>query len=122
MGETRTPFKIYGMNGKSAALEALVETGATFTKVPRTVAKELELEVKYETEVELADGRQVKRGLALAEVEIAGVRRPILIAIGGEEERPLIGYTTLEILGFKVNAITGKLEKTNAIEYNAKCD
>jgi predicted aspartyl protease len=28
----------------------------------------------------------------------------------------VIGYTTLEILGFKVNPVTGKLERTPAIE------
>jgi len=59
----------------------------------------------------------IKRGLALGEVEIEGVRRPVLIAIGGEEERPLVGYATLELLSFKVNPVTGKLKKTIAIEY-----
>jgi len=49
--------------------------------------------------------------------ELAKVRRPVLIAIGGDDERPIIGYTTLELLGFKINPITGKLEKTSAIEY-----
>jgi len=43
-------------------------------------------------------------------VEIEGVRRPVLVAIGGDEEAPIIGYTTLENLGFKVNPITGRLE------------
>jgi len=35
----------------------------------------------------------------------------------GEEEKPLIGYTTFELLGFKVNPITGKLERAMPIEY-----
>ena len=76
----------------------------------------LELEAKYETEVELGDGRVIGRRLTLAEVEIEEVRRPVLVAIG-EEEKPLIGYTTLELLGFKVNPITGKLERAMPIEY-----
>jgi len=76
------------------------------------VVARLELEAKYETEVELGDGRV----LTLAEVEIEEVRRPVLVAIG-EEEKPLIGYTTLELLGFKVNPITGKLERAMPIEY-----
>lgn len=41
------------------------------------------------------------------------------MAIGGKGEKPVIGYTTLEILGFKVNLLTGKLERTAAIEYAA---
>ena len=117
MGETIVKFKIYGSNEKFAELEAIVDSGATFTKIPEFIALKLELQAKYETEVELGDKRVVKRGLTLGEVEIENVRRPVLIAIGGNEERPIIGYTTLEILGFKVNPITGKLEKTYAIEY-----
>ena len=120
MGETRIAFKIYGMDGQAAELEAVVDTGATFTKIPRVLASVLGLQVKYETGVELGDGRIVKRGLALAEVEIEGVRRPVLVAVGGEEEKPLIGYTTLEVLGFKVNPVTGRLERTIAIEYKAE--
>ena len=56
------------------------------------------------------------RGLALGEVEVEGVRRPALVAIGGDEEAPIIGYTTLENLGFKANQITGRLERTPAVE------
>ncbi|MCS4540705.1 MAG: aspartyl protease family protein [Euryarchaeota archaeon] len=114
MGETTTLIKIYG-ESDFIQVEALVDTGATFTKLSSSIAKKLGLKVQYETTVELSDGRLVKRGLALAEVEIEGVRRPMLIAIS--EERPLVGYTTLEILGFKINPITRKLEKSFAIEY-----
>jgi predicted aspartyl protease len=64
----------------------------------------------------LGDGRTVTRGLALGEVEIEGVKRPVLVAIGGDEEAPIIGYTTLENLGFKVNPITRRLERAPAIE------
>lgn len=119
MGGTRVRLKVYGADGKALELEALVDTGATFTKVPNSIASALRLKAAYETEVELADGRRINRVLALAEVELEGVRRPVLVAIGEEGERPLIGYTTLENLGFKVNPLTGELERTAAIEYVA---
>ena len=41
----------------------------------------------------------------------------VLVASGGDEEQPLIGYTTLETLGFKVNTVTHEPEPTPAIEY-----
>jgi len=53
----------------------------------------------------------------LGEAEIEGVRRPVLVAIGEEGERPLIDYTTPKVLGFKVKSIAGKLERAVAIEY-----
>jgi clan AA aspartic protease len=117
MGETRTQFKVCGANGEPVDLEAVVDTGATFSKIPSSIAARLGLEAKYETEVELGDGRVIKRKLALLQVEIEQVRRPVLVAIG-EAEKPLIGYTTLELLGFKVNRITGKLERAMPTEYS----
>lgn len=116
MGETTVWLKLHSPLG-SAELEALADTGATYTKIPKATAAKLGLEVKYEAPTELADGRVITRYLALAEIEIEGVRRPVLVAIAENEERPLLGYTTLEMLDFKVNPITRKLEKTVAIEY-----
>lgn len=116
MGETRIQFRVYGSKGKAADLEAVVDTGATFSKIPESIAVGIGLEAEYETEVELGDGRVIGRKLTLAEMEIEGVRRPVLVAIG-EEEKPLIGYTTMELLGFKVNPLTGKLERAMPIEY-----
>jgi predicted aspartyl protease len=117
LGDTFVRFRVYGSDGRYVELEGVVDTGATFTKIPESVVSALGLEVKYEVEVELADRRMLRRGLTLGELEIENVRRPVLISIGNEEERPIIGYTTLELLGFKVNPITRKLEKTFAIEY-----
>jgi clan AA aspartic protease len=116
MGETIITIKVYGRLG-SAAIESLADTGATFTKIPETIAREIGLEPQYTAQVELSDGKVVERGLALAEVEIEGIKRPILIALSKDGERSLIGYTTLEVLGFKVNPLTRRLEKTFAIEY-----
>ena len=116
MGETRVPLKLYGPLG-SVEIEVLADTGATFTKIPKEAVAKLGLEVKYEAPVELADGRIISRHLALAEVEIEEVRRPVLVAVAENEERPLLGYTTLETLGFKINPLTTKLEKAVAIEY-----
>ena len=40
--------------------------------------------------------------------------------VGGKSEPTLVGHTTLEIVGFKVNPVTGRLEKATAIEHEAK--
>lgn len=116
MGEIGVFLKLYSPS-TSIELEALVDTAATFTKIPRAIATRLGLEAKYETSVELANGRIITRELALAEIEVEGVRRPVLVTIGGNEEKPLLGYTSLEALGFKVNPLTRKLEKAVAMEY-----
>ena len=99
----------------SAVVNALADTAATFTKVPRLVFDELGLEAVHEVEVEIGDGRTIRRQLALAEID--GVRRPVLVSAGGDREQPLVGYTTLETLGFKVNTVAHRLKPIPAIEY-----
>ena len=45
------------------------------------------------------------------------MRRPVLITLADNGEQPLIGYTTLEALGFEVDTVKHVLERTPAIEY-----
>ena len=115
MGETIVTLTIHGPQG-SRQVDGLADTAATFTKIPTRIAEELGLSPQFETEVELADGRTIVRPLALMEVEIDGVRRPVLVTLSGDEQ-PLIGYTTLEALGFKVDTVRHVLERTTPIEY-----
>jgi len=67
--------------------------------------------------VRLSYQRVVERGLCFAEAEPDGVRDLVPIALGGDDEPSLVGYTVLEILGFKVDPVSGKLERTQPIEY-----
>ncbi|MBI2172126.1 MAG: retroviral-like aspartic protease family protein [Chloroflexi bacterium] len=116
MGQTLVTLTLHGPRG-SAQVEALADTGATFTKLPRNIVERVGLRAGYEVPVQLGDGRTITRPLALAEVEIQNVRRPVLVAVADNNEQPLAGYTTLEALGFKVNPVTHALESTPAIEY-----
>ena len=121
MGRTFLDIGIHG-RFRSSVIPALADTASTFTKVPRSLFDQLGLDVVHEAEVEIGDGRTIRRPLALAEVEIAGVRRPVLVSAGGDGEQPLVGYTTLETLGFKVNTVSHELEPTPAIEYGGAAD
>ena len=116
MGATYAELSLSG-GSASDTLRCLVDTGATFTKIPQTLGQRLGLEVVRDVEVELADGRVVTRQLALANAEMEGVRSPILVTLAEEGDIPLIGVTTLETLGFKVDPIAERLEPRTAIEY-----
>lgn len=115
MGTVYATVKIFGLNG-SKELNLMVDTGATFTKIPLSVGNELGIAWSEEIEVELSDGSLKRRKLGTAEAEINGVQRPVPLT-AAEDERSFIGYTTLEILGLKVNPLTQKLELVRAIEY-----
>lgn len=116
MGDTVAHARVFGPLG-SAETEVLVDTGATFSKVPASLAEKLGLAVQRQVAVQMADGRVIQRGLTTAEIEVEGVRRMVPLTLGAEGERPLLGYTALEILGFKVNPLTRRLEPTVALEY-----
>lgn len=98
-------------------LEALVDTGATFTKIPGSVARKLGLQVEETIFVRLSDGSEQPRGLTEARLELDGVRRTVPLTIGPEGEAVLLGYTALEILRFKVDPVAKRLERTVPIEY-----
>ena len=116
MGATYADLSLSGASA-SDTLRCLVDTGATFTKIPSSLGERLGLEVVREVEVELADGRVTVRQLALANAEMAGVRSPILVTLAEDADLPLIGVTTLEILGFEVDPVAERLEPRTAIEY-----
>jgi len=116
MGATYADLSLSGASA-SDTLRCHVDTRATFTKIPSSLGERLGLEVVREVEVELADGRVTVRQLALANAEMEGVRSPILVTFAEEADVPLIGVTTLEILGFKADPVAERLEPRTAIEY-----
>lgn len=116
MGETYAKLRVYGPKGVED-IEAIVDTGATFTKIPLKVGERLGLKVRRKVEVKLSDERAFERDLCFAEAELDGTMDLIPISVGPERETPLIGYTALEILGFKINPVTRRLEPTPPIEY-----
>lgn len=83
MGETYTNLKIYGARGIEE-LKALVDTGATFTRIPISLGDELGLEARQKVRVRLGDVRVTERGLCYAEAEMEGVRGLIPLTLGGE--------------------------------------
>jgi clan AA aspartic protease len=107
MGETVTEIRIRGPK-KSAIIRAVVDTGATNTVLSEELARELGIESTDADEVVLANGSVDKVGIASAEVEIQGIKRtvPVYIYRGN-----LIGLTTLEAAGLRVNPVSQQLEK-----------
>jgi aspartyl protease family protein len=107
MGETVAEILIRGQRA-SKLVRAIVDTGATNTVVDEGLAKELGISPTRADEVMLANGSVEKVGVGSAEVEIQGISQivPIYIYKG-----TLIGLTTLEAAGLRVNPVTQSLEK-----------
>ncbi len=116
VGETRVTVRLHGPAG-SAEVEMLVDTGSTLTKIPESLANKTGIAAGEMVNVELADGSLRERREAQAGVELLGRRKMIPLLIGPDGEEPLLGLTTLEIFGLKVNPTAQRLEPSRWIEY-----
>jgi clan AA aspartic protease len=90
----------------------LVDTGATYTVISPTLARQLGATPSSKSFViSLADGRTRRARACTLGVKIAGREAPMTaLLISGSE--PLLGVEALEALGFKVDPKRGKLEPT----------
>ena len=120
MGETYIKMKVHGPNSSEELGNVLVDTGATFTKIPLDYAQRIGIIPEYEVDVQLGDGSRAKRQVGYARVEIEGfedLSRTVPIAFSEGNQVHLLGLTTLEILALKVDPSRRVLERTNPIEY-----
>jgi aspartyl protease family protein len=118
MGETRVVVKMHGPKGH-VDVEMVADTGATLTTVPETVADEIGLVRTGRATVKLADGSHRTVDSAVAEVEIRGDRAPVRVFIGPASQVALLGLTSLETLGLKVNPVERRLEPAEFTLYSA---
>ena len=97
-------------------VNALVDTGATLTVIPRDVARELRLKPTGRSVVETGAGRlEFERTRIWLELEGEGEMVPALIS--DIIDKVLIGVTALEVLGLQVDPLTGRLKKWTLLLY-----
>ncbi|MBI4328607.1 MAG: retroviral-like aspartic protease family protein [Chloroflexi bacterium] len=103
MGTFRVGFEIGDLAGSRwEALEALVDTGATYTRVPRGVLARLSVRPSARWEFETADGRVIERDVAQTSVRLNGQAHVTFVVFGDEGSPALLGAYTLE--GFRMAA------------------
>jgi clan AA aspartic protease len=107
LGETVVKVTIRGPRG-SRTIRAIVDTGATNTTIERNLAEQLGIVAIDHQEVVLANGKSDTVEVGSAELEIQGTTRVVPIFI---YDSNLIGLTTLEAAGLRVNPITRQLER-----------
>jgi clan AA aspartic protease len=96
--------------GKSMSLKALIDTGATLTVVPRKIVEELKLPLIGKRVAATAKG-VAEFDERLGVIEIMGRKAYSHMLVSDEIDVVLIGTVTLEILGFEIDPVTGKLKE-----------
>ena len=89
--------------GPPRALEALVDTGASFSVVPRPILEALGCQPIRMQRVTLADGRTDRWPLTEVSVECEGLRITSPVLMGPADARVLLGAITLEGLSLGVD-------------------
>ena len=110
MGFINSPIRISNLDGsKSFELDAMVDTGATYTVAPARLLREIGIQPTRTTQIELADGsiREYERGEARVSID----NRPAATTVifGDDDAEPLIGVVTLEELELAVDPIGERL-------------
>ncbi len=115
MGHFRVTVEIGGASGaRFEPVDALVDTGATYTWMPRSLLVRLGLSPQEQRDFILADGRRVPYGMAWAPVRLDGRTQPTLLVFGDDDTDPLLGVFTLEGFGLGVDAVNQRLIPTPA--------
>ena len=116
MGTFSVPMEVGTLDGQSyETIEALVDTGASYTVAPAGLLNRLGITPREHIEFELADGRIIELGIGEARVRIDGRDAVTLVVFGEEGVSPLLGAYTLEGVRLAVDPLRQLLVPTRAL-------
>lgn len=116
MGTFEHIITLYSTSGElSERLEALVDTGAMFTTIPRPILERLGVEPFDTVPVRFANGTTERWQIGEVQAELDGKRRPIICFFGSADAPPLIGAHTLEAFLLTVDPVDKKLVPKEAL-------
>lgn len=110
MGTFRVTIEIGDPAGQHfETVEALVDTGATYTTVPAPLLERLGIAAHVRDTFILADGRRVDGDIGRAWVRVDGRAELILVVFGDPETPSLLGAYTLEGLRLAADPVSRRL-------------
>ncbi len=110
MGTFKAAVEIGDPQGaRFRALEATVDTGATYTLIPAALLRELAVPVLERRPFELADGRVADYDVGETKIRIDGRVVTTLVTFGDPGAGPVLGAYTLAGLGLAVDPVRRRL-------------
>ena len=93
------PIQFESIDGeRSVQLNALVDTGSSFTSAPASLLGQLGVVPRMKVEMELADGRTALYDMGEARATVCGRSATTWVMFGDEDARPLLGAHALQTL------------------------
>jgi aspartyl protease family protein len=110
MGQFKVEIGLYPRaSGSPRLVEALVDTGAAYTVLPRSLLESLGYTAARAQRVILADGRAEEWAVTQVDVECEGRRTFTPVLMGPASGPALLGATTLEEIGLGVDPLSRRL-------------
>ena len=110
MGTFRVAIEIGDPQGhRWETLDALVDTGASYTWAPRDVLARLGVRPQFLREFVTADERVIERDMAVVMARLNGQALPTPVVFGDEGSLPLLGAVTLEEFGLGIDPLNRRL-------------
>ena len=110
MGHVQVSAEISNADGtRSREVEAMVDTGATYTFLPGSMLRELGIAPTRSTDFQLASGEMAQYARGEAVIRINGFAQMTPVVFGDDDAEPLIGVVTLEQLELAVDPVADAL-------------
>lgn len=103
-----------GPDGPFEPIDAMVDTGASFTVAPASVLRRLGIAPTRQLRFVLADGSRIERDAGTAVIRIDGEQEASPVVLGDEEAPSLLGALTLEALLLSVDPLNQRLVPVDA--------
>jgi predicted aspartyl protease len=91
-------------------VEVLVDSGALFTSIPRSILEGLGLKPIARQKLRVYGGGVIERDVGGAAVEYGERRAVVPIVFGEPKDIPVLGATALESLGYQVDPVSKMLK------------
>jgi predicted aspartyl protease len=112
MGTFFHPITLTGPTGASQTVEALVDTGASFTSVPASVLESLGVRPFRRARLRLANGEIAESDLGRVTARIDELDDETICIFGAEGAPPVIGAHTLQAMLLAVDTVDQQLVPT----------
>ena len=103
MGITYVDAQVSGPSAGPTPVRFLIDSGATYSVLPKSAWEPLALEPKRQMTFTLADGTTVERSVSEAYIILPQGEAHSPVILGQEGDEALLGVVTLEILGLVFN-------------------
>ena len=97
-----------------ARVEAMVDTGSTYTSLPESLLDELGIEREETVSFELADNRLVDYQIGETRLRLEDREQTAPVIFAPDDETPLVGATTLELLRLGIDPVAERLVPVTA--------